>query len=109
MTASPPPPIPKAIYTSGSYIFFDRHDNETNVSKKKALEHHHKKDREKPKNRQRKFSYKLDFQQYQIKNLFYFSEKMVALNISIYIEGRNLSGQFGCGILKMMGYEKDCF
>jgi hypothetical protein len=31
------------------------------------------------------------------------------MNISIYLEGRNLSGQFGRGILKMMGFEKDNF
>ena len=34
---------------------------------------------------------------------------MVAMNISIYIEAMDLSGQFGCGILKMVGCEKDTF
>ena len=34
---------------------------------------------------------------------------MVAMNISIYIEANNLSGQFGCGISKMVGVEKDDF
>ena len=33
----------------------------------------------------------------------FFSENMVAMNISIYIEAMDLSGQFGCGILKMVG------
>ena len=34
---------------------------------------------------------------------------MVAMNISIYIEAMDLNGQFGCGILKMVGVEKDDF